>query len=148
MAGEERRRPWPREPLAKLAAAARRTALRERPGNAEEAAAGARVLAGAFLAALLGPELDPELEELGGAILGVRQLEHCSGSEGREAPLDRDLPADLPRHYRHAALYARLAARRLLHDRFDRTAEARSEAPRLSLPARLALLLRARWLGR
>ena len=87
LARENERRRLPVEPLAELAAAARRRATRERPASAAEVDADAERLGRAMAGALLGHEPAPELAAFAGALVRVGTLQRL-GSElaGARAP--------------------------------------------------------------
>lgn len=96
LAREHERRRLPAEPLAELAAAARRRATRERTASPAEADADAERLGRALAGALLGNDPTPELTAFAGALVRVGTLQRL-GSElaGGRAPLPfSELPSD------------------------------------------------------
>jgi hypothetical protein len=75
MAREQRRRSWPAEALAEIAACARRRATRPRPATPEEAEADAERLVRAAVTALLGAPPPDEVSAFAGALLRLRRLQ-------------------------------------------------------------------------
>jgi hypothetical protein len=155
LAGEEARRPWPRAALAALGKAARRRVAQERPRPLAQAPELARDLAAAAIEALLGAPAPSAAGALVAAVLRARALQdlpanfpdrRCTAREIESAlAAAAPAPAALPPAYRPSFAYLRLAARRLARAEPAPGHEAQAQ---IGAWARIALLLRARLLGR
>jgi hypothetical protein len=155
LAREQAQRPWPRAALAALGRAARRRVAQEKPAPLAQAPELARDLAAAAIEALLGAPPAAETAALAAAVLRARGLQDLPAAfpERRRTAVEIEAalaaaapaPAALPRPYRPAAAYLRLAARRLARAEPAPGHEAQAQ---IGAWSRIALLVRARLLGR
>ena len=155
LAREEALGPWPRAALAALGKAARRRVAQERPLPLAQVPERARDLAAAGAEALLGAPAAAGIADLAAAVIRARALQDLPASFAGRREIAAELAtalaaatpalAGVPPPHRPAAAYLRLAALRAVR---SIPAPGREAQAQIGAWMRIALLLRARLLGR